>query len=241
MTSLGEAADAAVEKLTVGPPPPIDRPPAPPAEDDRPDRVRAWMKWAGVPERYLDCRFANWEDRPGTRKAFEAAQRVAGKPGNLVLVGPWGTGKTRLGASIIAARVERWLEAYPSEVIRVDDEGMVTRPPFASRFESVPQLLDAIRRSYEYDDEPDPLERLRTAPLLILDDLGREKATDWVLERLYVLIDDRYGQHRPTVVTTNYSLDELARRDYGAMVSRLTEDGTVVRITATDARTGTAA
>jgi DNA replication protein DnaC len=242
MVSIGEAAEAALAELTVGPPPPpLAPPPAPPKDDDRPDQVRRWMRVAGIPDRYLDARFANWQDRPGTRKAFEASTAVADQPHNLILVGPWGTGKTRLAASIIAARIERWLEAYPDEVIRVDAEGLLTRPPFASRFRSVPQLLDAIRRSYEYDDEPDPLDELRRVPLLILDDLGREKATDWVLERLYVLIDDRYGESRPTVVTTNYSLMDLARRDYGAMVSRLTEDGAVVKIGATDARPGEAA
>lgn len=212
----------------------------PPVPPTREEIVASTLAWAGVPARYADARFSNWRDTAGTRAALTAAQRVADRPANLVLVGPWGCGKTRLTASIMAARVERWLDAYPSEIIEDGPEGLVTRPAFASRFSGVPQLLDAIRRSYEYDDEPDPLRPLLTAPLLILDDLGREKATDWVLERLYVLIDTRYGDHRPTVVTTNYSLDELARRDYGAMVSRLTEAGSVVRISADDQRPGAA-
>jgi DNA replication protein DnaC len=200
-----------------------------------------FMAHAGVPERYADARFTNWRANPGTTSALKAAQRCAEDPCNLVLIGPWGTGKTRLAASIMAARVDAYLEQYPNEVISEGPEGIATRPPFASRFASVPQLLDALRRSYEYEDEPDPLPALRRAPLLILDDLGREKATDWVLERLYVLIDDRYSRRLPTVVTTNYSLDELASRDYGAMVSRLTEDGIVVKIKAADQRPGMAA
>ena len=208
-------------------------PPTPPMRDEI---VASTLRWAGVPEIYADARFATWRKTTGTTAALKAAREVAEHPANLVLVGPWGCGKSRLSASILAARVEAWLDAYPNEIISNGPEGMVTRPPFASRFVGVPQLLDAIRRSYEYDDEPDPLRPLLTAPLLILDDLGREKATDWVLERLYVLIDTRYGKRLPTVATTNYSLDELAHRDYGAMVSRLTEGGTVVRITAADQR-----
>lgn len=199
-----------------------------------------FMAHAGVPERYADARFDNWRETPGTRSALQAARKCAADPCNLVLIGPWGTGKTRLAASIMAARIEQYLEQYPDEVISEGPEGIATRPPFASRFVSLIQLLDAIRRSYEYADEPDPLPQLRRAPLLILDDMGREKATDWVLERLYALIDDRYGRKLPTVVTTNYSLDELARRDYGAMVSRLTEDGIVVQIKAADQRPGQA-
>lgn len=231
-TQAGAAMQAAADKLRVVK---TYAPEAPPSHDER---VASVLKFAGVPQRYADARFDNWRATDGTRSALKAAKRVADKPANLILVGPWGCGKTRLAASIMAARVERWMDAYPSEIVDDGPEGIVLRPPFASRFASVPQLLDAIRRSYEYDDEPDPLRPLRTAPLLVLDDLGREKATDWVLERLYVLIDDRYGRRLPTVVTTNYTPDELAKRDYGAMVSRLTEVGTLVKITAADQRPG---
>ena len=233
-TPAGSAVRAVTDKLRI-----VEsvEQPAPPTHEQQ---VAATLKHAGVPDRYTDARFANWRATTGTRMALKAAQRIAEHPANLVLVGPWGCGKTRLSASIMAARVERWMEAYPDELIAEGPEGVLTRPPFASRFASVPQLLDDIRRSYEYDDEPDPLPAYRRAPLLVLDDLGREKATDWVLERLYVLIDDRYGHHLPTVVTTNYSLDQLAKRDYGAMVSRLTEDGSVVKISAADQRPGAA-
>ena len=233
-TPIGVAMTEAARAIRVLP---TVEPPAPPTHEQI---IGSTLRWAGVPDRYAEARFDNWRDTPGTRAALKAARRVAARPANLVLVGPWGCGKTRLSASILATRAEAWLNAYPREVIENGPEGMVTRPPFASRFAGVPQLLDAIRRSYEYDDEPDPLRPLLTAPLLILDDLGREKATDWVLERLYVMIDTRYGDRLPTVVTTNYSLDELAKRDYGAMVSRLTEDGAVVQIAAPDQRPGAA-
>jgi DNA replication protein DnaC len=235
-TPIGVAMSDAARKIRVRPG--GDQPDPEPTHDER---VASVLAFAGVPKRYDLARFHNWRETPGTRKALQVAKRVAERPTNVIFVGPWGCGKTRLSASIMASRVEAWMRAYPKEIIEVSDEGMVTRPPFASRFVGVPELLDSIRRSYEYDDEVDPLRALRRAPLLILDDLGREKATDWVLERLYVLIDDRYGNHRPTIVTTNYSLDELARRDYGAMVSRLTEDGSVVKISAADQRPGTPA
>lgn len=230
-TQVGDAMAEAAAKLTKRPHVTV----TPPTRDEI---VVTTLRHAGVPDRYRDARFANWRATEGTRRALSAAQKVAAKPANLVLVGPWGCGKTRLAASILAARVERWLDAYPSEIVDEGPEGITPRPRFASRFASVPTLLDDIRRSYQYADEPDPLVSLRGVPMLVLDDLGREKATDWVLERLYVLIDERYGHKLPTVVTTNYSLDELAHRDYGAMVSRLTETGTVVKITAADQRPG---
>ncbi len=211
---------------------PAEPPAAAPTRDQQ---IASTLRHAGVPERYLDVSFANWRDTEGSRAAFRAATATAERPANLILIGPWGSGKTRLSVSILRARVDRWLDAYPVEVATTDD-GIDTRPPFRSRFEGVPQLLDAIRRGFEFEGEADPLPALLRAPMLVLDDLGREKATDWVLERLYVLVDTRYGANLPTVMTTNYSLEDLAKRDYGAVVSRLTEGGKVVRLTADDQR-----
>lgn len=179
---------------------------------------------SGVPPRYQEARFEDLEERKGASKAIAAARKAADGHG-LVLIGPFGTGKTTLGACIVRERAERWAE--------LDRHA---RDPFATRFIAVPHLLDAIRRSYEYQDEPDPLKPLLNARLLVLDDLGREKPTEWVLDRLYVLIDHRYTHLLPTVATTNFSLDELAQAGYGAMVSRLIEGADVVQMTAADRR-----
>jgi DNA replication protein DnaC len=70
----------------------------------------------------------------------------------------------------------------------------------------------------------------------VLDDLGREKVTDWASERLYVLVNERYNALRPTVVTSNYPPDVLADRGYDALISRLVEGSSAVVISATDYR-----
>ena len=72
----------------------------------------------------------------------------------------------------------------------------------------------------------------------MMDDLGREKGTEWATERLYVLIDHRYANLLPTVVTTNFDLDELVERGYDATVSRLVEGSAAIRLTASDYRAG---
>lgn len=72
---------------------------------------------------------------------------------------------------------------------------------------SVPQLLARIRRTYDADPgEQSYLEffnRLTTVDLLHLDDLGSERKTDWVLEQLYAIVNRRYEEQLPILVTMN--------------------------------------
>ena len=75
---------------------------------------------------------------------------------------------------------------------------------------SVPHLLAEIRDTYDRDPGErsymDFFNRLVAVDLLHLEDLGTEKRTDWVLEQLYSLINERYEQQRSILVTTNLSV-----------------------------------
>jgi DNA replication protein DnaC len=202
--------------------------------------VATALEVAGVPPRFRDRTLAGFERRTGTAKALDAARRLAGDEaptGGLVLLGPPGVGKTHLSVGILADRAARWLRDHPAE-LREEAGTLIVRPPFRSRFASVPALLDELREAAQLPGAADPLQPLKSAPLLVLDDLGREKATEWAVERLYVLIDRRYADLLPTVATTNFDLDELADRGYEAMLSRLLEGSTAIRLGATDYRVG---
>ena len=72
--------------------------------------------------------------------------------------------------------------------------------------------------------------------LVVLDDLGREKATDWTAEIVYSIVNARYESMLPTVVTSNLTTAELSASAYWPAVSRLAEDGELVRIEAPDRR-----
>ena len=92
---------------------------------------------------------------------------------------------------------------------------------------SVPQLLAEIRDTYNADPGQrsymDFFRRLSAVELLHLEDLGAEKQTDWVLEQLYSLINQRYEDERSIVATTNLSFDELERQVGARTASRLNE------------------
>jgi DNA replication protein DnaC len=124
----------------------------------------------------------------------------------LGLVGPNGTGKTTLAMLISKAA----LEAGRSVAIY-----------------SLPKLLARIRRTYDSEPGGDSylsfFERLTSVDLLHIDDLGAEKRSDWVLEQLYALVNERYETQRSIVFTTNLHQPELEEQIGPRTVSRLAQ------------------
>lgn len=92
---------------------------------------------------------------------------------------------------------------------------------------SLPKLLARIRQTYEAQtgeqSYAELFERLTSVDLLHIDDLGVEHRTEWVLEQLYALINERYETQRSVIVTTNREIGELEREIGDRIVSRLTE------------------
>lgn len=70
------------------------------------------------------------------------------------------------------------------------------------------RLLDGIKEGYDTGDSY-VIETAENVQLLVLDDLGAERPTDWAIETLSRLIDTRYMSDRPTIITSNYKLGEL--------------------------------
>lgn len=137
------------------------------------------------------------------RIAFERARQYADAPeGWLLLQGNFGSGKTHLAVAIANHRLAQGDQAL---------------------FITVPDLLDHLRAAYgpasdvAYDDL---FERLRTFPLLVLDDLGAESATSWAQEKLFQLINHRYLLRLATVITTNVELDKIDPRIRSRLLDR---------------------
>jgi DNA replication protein DnaC len=92
---------------------------------------------------------------------------------------------------------------------------------------SLPKLLARIRRTYDAEPGGESylalFEQLTSVDLLHIDDLGAEKSSDWVLEQLYALINERYEAQRSILVTTNLDQEALEEQIGPRTVSRLVE------------------
>lgn len=128
-------------------------------------------------------------------KVLQSAKAYANKPqGWLVFTGTYGSGKTHLAAAI------------------ANHQASIGKPPL---FIVVPDLLDHLRATFNpnsnvpYDRR---FEEIRTAPLLIMDDLGTQAMTPWVKEKLYQLFNYRYNGQLPTVITTSDLISEMDPR-----------------------------
>jgi len=156
------------------------------------------------------------QQRQSLERAFNQAQAFAENlPGWLFLQGGYGCGKTHLAAAIANSAVGRGTPTL---------------------FLTVPDLLDQLRYAYSSEDVTfeERFEQVRTAPLLVLDDFGTQSATAWAREKLFQILNYRYINQIPTVVTTNLLLDEIE----GRMRSRLSDPELVayVQILAPDYR-----
>jgi DNA replication protein DnaC len=143
------------------------------------------------------------EERANLKHAFDTCRQYAAFPqGWLVLTGVYGCGKTHLAAAIANACV-------------------ATGEP--ALFVVVPDLLDHLRATFNPSSQvrfDKRFEEVRTAPLLVLDDLGTESASPWAQEKLYQLFNYRYNARLPTVITMAQQIDDVDPRLRTRMLDR---------------------
>ncbi|MBC8074478.1 MAG: ATP-binding protein [Chloroflexales bacterium] len=161
---------------------------------------------------YADKTFATFDGHvPGVQRVLTIAEAYAERmEGWLVLWGAYGCGKTHLAAAIANAALARGKSTILA---------------------AVPDLLDHLKATFApssgetYDER---FELLRTVDVLVLDDLGTESATPWAREKLYQLINHRYVQRLPLVVTSNVSLDLLDGRVRSRLQDRALGPGVII-------------
>ena len=196
---------------------------------EKAERIERMQHRAGMGSRERRKTFSDLEQTPDNYAAIMAAKKYAQsyinretrrKP-SLFICGDLGTGKTHLAA------------AMANEII---ENG---RPVKYATFTQMTQEIRAAFYSESKETEAETVRKYKTAALLFLDDLGKEKATEWSLAKLFELIDSRYSNGLPTVITSNYTLDQLADRltppgsdktTAEAIIDRLWEDCQQVQI-----------
>lgn len=150
------------------------------------------LRSARIPDRYRGKTFDDYKVDNFNRVAVDFAKNIFNFKVGAYFYGACGTGKTFL-ASIIA---QEFMRAGKTAV-----------------FIKVPSLLDDIKATFDSKgaDELNILDKLRTANLVVLDDFGMEKSTQWAGSTLCKVLDMRYDNpNGRTIVTSNLSIDELA-------------------------------
>jgi len=163
---------------------------------------------ANIPPQYRRCDLDNFNTFNDSHvhavslaRSFAEGFPVVEK--GLMFLGPSGLGKTHLAVAIVKL--------------------VIARSGAKALFRPMGSLLRQIRDTYNpvmRSSERQVIQPIMEAELLVLDDLGRERPTDWVEETLTLIIDTRYNERRPTIITTNYALLDDSS-DPNALISRV--------------------
>jgi len=174
-------------------------------------RIERLFANSGLGPRFGRCTFDNWEKRSGTEEAYtvaaEYAQNIISNVRSgrgFLIFGDTGNGKSHLSAAVVNAALKKGLTAV---------------------FERVPKLLTRIKATYSGGDITEQLilKTLTEADLIVLDDAGAEKWTEWTEPTLYTIIDERYSWEKAIIVTTNSDLEGLEKKIGFRAMDRLLE------------------
>jgi DNA replication protein DnaC len=156
------------------------------------------------PNDWTAATMANIIDTAGNADAVHLMRAYVegNSPPVAILIGPPGTGKTHMLEAVGRAFLER------SQSVR---------------YVLVSSMLDSLRPSGPEDPQADISEYI-LPHLLVLDDLGVEKASEWVIEKLMAVIDDRYRNNRKLLIATNASEVEIIQRLGSRIADRLYDE-----------------
>lgn len=176
------------------------------------ERIDALKRASLIPERWETRTFDHFERTPANEGAYQTALQFASqfaeaKGKGLIFTGTVGTGKTHLSAAIA------W---------------MLLNEGSSVVYGTVATLLAKLRSTYNDDkvDERQVFDKFVNCDLLIIDDLGKEKVTEWADQVMFEIINTRYERNKSLVITTNMRLSALQAKyenTGAALVSRILE------------------
>jgi DNA replication protein DnaC len=200
---------------------------------ERSKKTKKWLLFeSAMPRRCYGMNFDNFAVSDNNRAAYELARKYeAGfeeyvKRGvGLYIYGPYGVGKTHLAASIALNLMYREI-------------------PCA--FTTAEDIFSVVKLAYDdKESKYDALEDFTDKDLLVIDDLGKCRATAWTLDVLYSIVSQRHEWLKPTIITTNYSERSLREKFtlnaycggvIDSLISRLHECSQFVELAGNDHR-----
>jgi DNA replication protein DnaC len=208
-------------------------------ECHQPRRADSLLAEAGIPARYEKASFESFDLHRQNPPVYENLSRIIldakvyadqypwTEKRGLLFLGHPGVGKTHLAVAVLKRLIERGFECV---------------------FLDYQALLETIRRGYDRECGAAAREAYQTAldtEVILLDDLGAHRVTDWVNDTVFAIINHRYNAKKATLVTTNLpdrdvapsgnlTRDTLADRIGASARSRLFEMCKLLRITATE-------
>lgn len=175
-----------------------------------------------IPHHFRDRTFEAYRVNPQNQTAYDLARAYPSPEGkqSLLFMGSPGTGKTHLAAAVAIEQVKQLRSVI---------------------FGTVPTILGRIKATFSGDGatEAEVKNAIMGCSLLVLDDLGKEKPSEWVEETLYEIINARYVRRLPVIITTNVGLKAVETRypwNGEAIVSRLFEMCVGVKVGGDDYR-----
>jgi len=191
-----------------------------------------YLKEAGLGTKYINKTFENFKTNIKSKKnileiclKFIAEVTEYRKTKGLFMIGKPGTGKTHLCAAIINRIFDLkpyWFERY---LARHED-------PFNVKYINVSKMLNNIKYSYTDNSnitEEALIRKYSYTGILFLDDLGKEyikskeQSNSWANEKIYEIINNRYEEELPTIITSNLNSKELEKNIDPAIISRFYE------------------
>lgn len=176
------------------------------------ERIERLKKNSLMDEKFRACTFDSLTITPDNRRQVKISRRYAekfdelfAKNQGLLFYGGVGTGKTHLACCIGNYVMEHLRSVYATSFVK---------------------MLQQAKSFKGEDDIEAYIRRMNAASLVILDDLGAERGTDYALEIVYDVIDSRYRSGKPMIVTTNLSLAEMKDAGdirYGRIYDRIFE------------------
>jgi DNA replication protein DnaC len=164
------------------------------------NRVKKLFDQSKLGARFISRTFENFEIDNENQKAFETAKKYAEnfekykqKGLGLNFNGAIkGTGKTHLAAAITIELINQGIPVIMGNIMT---------------------LLGKVKQTYENrESEQSIIDLYSTVDLLVIDDIGKERVTEWTLEKLYQIINNRYENNLPIIITSNFSIDGLTER-----------------------------